>query len=101
MSYPMNEFVTDLKDPPSSPEGEISSSASAAVPTHHKTGHEISSLLKRTRNGYRSIRSRAGNKADRILAMMHRSPRATVLAGISAGVLLGFLAACRLNGRSA
>ena len=43
---------------------------------------------------------RVGKEANAANAVLHRNPYPTVLVGIGAGALLGFLVACRLNGRS-
>ena len=100
MSYPMNEFVTDRKRPVQTSEEWISSSASAARTAGHKAGHEVSTILERGRDASISARKWMRGEADEIHAVMQRHPYATVLAGISAGVLLGLLASLRPIGRS-
>ena len=86
MSYPMNEFVTDLEK-----------SAETAC---HEAGNELSSIMERGRDFYKTVRKRVGHEANAANAVMHNHPYPPVLVGIGAGALIGYLVACRLNGRS-
>lgn len=101
MSYPMNEFITDVKRPVQMAEDLISSTASAARTACHEAGNEISSLLKRGEDITKSVRKRVAKEACAVNAALHSNPYPTVLAGIGAGALLGFLVAWSLKGRSA
>jgi ElaB/YqjD/DUF883 family membrane-anchored ribosome-binding protein len=97
MSYPMNEFITDLKKPAQVADEWISSTADTAKSASHKAARGISSLLDRGKDISESIRKGVGKEADVVNAVLHRNPYPTVLAAIGAGALFGALIAWRLN----
>lgn len=81
----MNEFVTDLEK-----------SAQTAC---HEAGDEIASAMKRGKDLYKAVGRRVGKDVHAVDAAMHENPYPTMLAGIGAGAVLGYLIASRLNGR--
>lgn len=89
MSYPMNEFVTDLEKSEQTAENRISSEA----------GDVMSSAIKRGRSLYKALGRRAGKDVHAVNAAVHENPYPTMLAGVGAGAVIGYLVACRLNGR--
>lgn len=97
MSYPMNEFVTDLQRPVQADDERIPTPAETPVrqPAHHPV-----SVMERGKALYRSVGNRVRSEASAADAELHVNPYPTVLAGIGAGALLGFLVALRLTGRS-
>jgi ElaB/YqjD/DUF883 family membrane-anchored ribosome-binding protein len=96
----MNEFVTDLEKPAKTADEWISSSADAVRAACHEANNEMSSVMKRGRDFYVTVCKRVGKEANAANAVMHSNPYPPVLVAIGAGALLGYLVACRLNGRS-
>ena len=95
----MNEFVTDLENPAKTADEWISRSASAAETAFHEAGDELSSAMERGGDFYKKVRKRVGKEAA-ANAVMHNNPCALVMVAIGAGAVIGYLVACRLNGRS-
>lgn len=91
MSYPMNELLSDLEKSATTTEKWISSSAGAVGTAMHRAGDELSSALDRGRGYYRSAGKRVSREAHAANAVLHRNPYPTVLLGIAAGALVGFL----------
>jgi ElaB/YqjD/DUF883 family membrane-anchored ribosome-binding protein len=56
--------------------------------------------MKRGKNLCKTVGKRIGKKANTANAVMHNRPYPTVLVGIGAGALLGFLVASRLIRKS-
>lgn len=84
MSYPMNEFVTDLENP--------------AETGKHEAGAWLSTVMERGRDFCQAVGTRVGKDTRAANALVYRNPYPTLLVGIGAGALLGFLVACRRNG---
>ncbi len=101
MSYPMNEFITDLKKPAQAADEWITSSADTAKSASHKAVRGISSFLDRGKDISESIRKSVGKEVGTVNAVLRRNPCQTVLVGIGAGALLGALITWRLNCRCA
>lgn len=97
MSYPMNEFVSDLENAEKTAEDWIATSAATAGTALHGAGDGITAAMERGRDFYKALARRVGKEANAANAVMHRNPYPTVLVGIGAGALLGFLFACRRN----
>lgn len=100
MSYPMNEFETDLENLAQTSDEWISSSSDAVGTALHEVGDAISSVTERGGNIYKAAGKRVAREAGAANAVLHNNPYPTVLAGIGAGALLGFLVARRRNGGS-
>jgi ElaB/YqjD/DUF883 family membrane-anchored ribosome-binding protein len=99
MSYPINEFVTDHERLAKNVDEWISSSAGAVETALNRAGDDLSSALKRGKDLYKAAGKRVGMEAYAANAVLHRNPYPTVLFGICAGALVGFLVMRRLNGR--
>ena len=92
MSYPMNGFVTDLQRP--------SQAAGERIPAPAETPvHRPVSIMERGKGLYKAVGNRVRCEASAADAELHVNPYPTVLAGIGAGALLGFIVAWRLTGR--
>ena len=98
MSYPMNEFETDLENSVQTSEEWISSSSDAVGSALNEAGDGISSVMERGRNIYKAAGKRVGKEASAANAVLHKHPYPTVLVGIGAGALLGYLVARRRDG---
>lgn len=96
----MNEFVTDLQKQMKAADKCISSSTRVVGTACHDVGEEISSVMQRGKSVCKTVRKRVGKGASAANAAMHSNPYPPVLVGIGAGALLGYLAACKLGGRS-
>jgi ElaB/YqjD/DUF883 family membrane-anchored ribosome-binding protein len=92
MSYPMNEFVTDLQR-------LVQASGQRTVLPAETPGHHPASVVQRGRDLYKAIGNRVRGEANAANTELHVNPYPTVLVGIGAGALLGFLVAWRLTGR--
>ena len=91
MSYPMNDLLSDLEKSATTAENWISSSAGSVGTALHRAGDELSSALGRGKGYYRSAGRRVSREARAADAVLHRHPYPTVLLGIAAGALVGFL----------
>ncbi len=100
MSYPMNEFETDLENLAQTSLDWISSSSDAVGTALREVGDGISSVMERGGDAYKAASKRVGREAGAANAVLHNNPYPTVLASIGAGALLGFLVARRRNGGS-
>jgi ElaB/YqjD/DUF883 family membrane-anchored ribosome-binding protein len=100
MSYPMNEFVTDLARSAKTAREWLPSPANVVETACHEAGHELSSVMERGRNIYKAVRKRVGKEAGAANAVMHNHPYSSALVGIGAGALLGYFVACSFSRRS-
>jgi ElaB/YqjD/DUF883 family membrane-anchored ribosome-binding protein len=82
----MNEFVTDPEN--------------AAETAMNETGEGITAVIERGMNIYKAAGERVAKEVCAANAALHGNPYPTVLAGIGAGALIGFIVASRRNGGS-
>jgi hypothetical protein len=96
----MNEFLTDLEKPYTPREGWVSSSLCPVETSMYEAMNGISSSLEQNLDVYSADGRRLGNGLSAGNEALHRNSYPKVLAGISAGALLGFIIASGLNGRT-
>lgn len=97
MSYPMNEFITDLQKPAQT------ASERTPTPAHAQVGqplHLAVTFIERGKNLCSAVCNRVRGKASAADAELHQNPYPGVLVGIGAGALLALLVASRFAGRS-
>jgi hypothetical protein len=92
----MNEFVTDLQRPAQAAGEPIPTPAASPFV---QPAHRPVSVMERGKDLYKAVGNRVRSEASAADEVMHVNPYPTVLAGIGAGALLGFLVAWRLTGR--
>jgi ElaB/YqjD/DUF883 family membrane-anchored ribosome-binding protein len=100
MSYPMNEFETDLEKPYEPSSEWIACSSGADESVLNETNDGISAVMEQGRYSHNTVGRRVGNDETAANTLLHKNPYPHVLVGIGAGTLLGFLLAGRLNARS-
>ncbi len=101
MSYPINEFVTDLEKTAKTTDEWIASSASAAESACREGGSELSSAIGKGGKAYKNVRHRVEREVRSANQAMHHHPYPAVLAGIAAGALIGYRAASLFKSRTA
>jgi hypothetical protein len=96
----MNEFETDLEKPYKPEGGWISCSSCPVERSMLEAMNGTSNAMERGRDFHSAVAKRVGNEKKAGKVALHKNSYPKILAGISAGTLLGFVIASMFNGRS-
>jgi ElaB/YqjD/DUF883 family membrane-anchored ribosome-binding protein len=100
MSNPVKEFLKEHKPSKSHAEKWLRDQADAIGLAYEKAGDELSSSLQRGKNFYKTVQKRVGKEVNDADVMMHHNPYPTILIGMLASSVIGYLVACRVNSYS-
>ncbi len=101
MSNPIKEFINEHKTPKSHTPEWVSESADAIESAYEKAGDELSSAFERGKDYYKSVQKHVSREANDVDALFHNNPYPTILIGMLASSVIGYLVACRINSCSA
>jgi ElaB/YqjD/DUF883 family membrane-anchored ribosome-binding protein len=88
MSYPMNEFVTDLEVPVKKAGKLISSAVENAF---HDAEAGVDAGVKKGRQLYESVHNRVGRNVEAANHALQKNPYPVALVAIGAGFAMGYL----------
>lgn len=95
----MNEFETEREKPYQPEGGWICCSSCPVESSMLEAVNGMSNAMERGRDVYSAVTKRVGNETKAGKVVLHENSYPKVLAGISAGTLLGFVIASMFNGR--
>ncbi len=100
MSYPMNEFETDLEKPHKPSREWLACAARPGETDLHVPDYGITPVIEPVRNSRHTAAGRPHGQSTADNAIPHGNSYPRAVAGSGTGALLGFLAASGHNGKS-
>lgn len=100
MNNPVKEFFKDHKAAKHYTPEWISAPTDAAESAYRKSDDDISSAVERGKSFYKTVQKRVGKEANEVDAILHHNPYPTILIGMLASGVIGYLAACQFNRNS-
>ncbi len=97
MSNPVKEFFKDHKPSNIHAPEWVSAQADAIESAYEKAGDELSSAFERGKDYYKNVQNRVSREVKDVDAHFHNNPYPTILIGILASSVIGYLVACRIN----
>ncbi len=97
MSNPVKEFFKDHNPSKIHTPEWVSNPTDAIESAYDKAGDELSSAIDRGIHFYKTVQKRVGKEANEVDAIVHHNPYPTILIGMLASSVIGYLVACRIN----
>jgi ElaB/YqjD/DUF883 family membrane-anchored ribosome-binding protein len=97
MSYPMNEFVTDLETPDNVADKWIATSAASVGDVNHRAGQGLISFMSQSRRMFESARKAIGEESRAAHAFIHDRQYIPVLASMVAGMIVGYIMSSKMK----
>lgn len=97
MSNPVKEFFKDHRPSKIHAPEWVSQSSDAIESAYDKVGDELSSAFNQGIHFCKSAQKRVGQEVKQVDAILRHNPYPTILIGILASSVIGYLVACRIN----
>lgn len=97
MSNPVKEFFKDHNPTKIHTPEWVSHPTDAIEAAYDRAGDELSSAFNQGIHFYKSAQKRVGQEVKQVDAILRHNPYPTILIGILAGSIIGYLVACRFN----
>jgi ElaB/YqjD/DUF883 family membrane-anchored ribosome-binding protein len=97
MSNPVKELFKGQNPSKIEAPDWVAHSGDAIESAYDKAGDELSSAIDRGIHFYKTVQKRVGKEANEVDAILHHNPYPTILIGMLASSVIGYLVACRIN----
>jgi hypothetical protein len=97
MSNPVKEFCNEHKPSNVHAPEWVSAQADAIDLAYERAGDELSSAFERGKDYYKNVQKRVGREVNDVNALLHHNPYPTILIGMLASSVIGYLVACQIN----